>query len=190
MASPPAAHFQVLLADPPWSYRVGEQSGRRGTADAQYATMTDRGICELQPYGRPVSALAADDSVLLMWATWPKLREAFDVISAWGFTYVTGLPWVKVSGTPYVDLWGDLQARPSYGVGFWFRGATEPLLVARRGKPPVPRDVGMLGLLGPRLEHSRKPDSVHEIAEHMPGPYLELFARRPREGWDVWGNEV
>ena len=70
------------------------------------------------------------------------------------------------------------------------RGCSEYVLVGRRGKVSPPRLKGFLGLLSPNLRHSRKPDSVHEIAEALPGPYLELFGRRPRKGWTVFGNEV
>lgn len=182
--------YGVIVADPPWAYKVGKSTGKSGVADKQYDTMGDADICALQVDGVPVSDLAADDSVLLMWATWPKLVEALDVVKAWGFDYVTGLPWIKITGTPQTDLWGDLTIRPSYGVGFWFRGATEPILVGRRGNAKAPREEGMVGLLCDRMQHSRKPENIHHIAETMPGPYLELFGRRQRDGWRVWGNEV
>jgi N6-adenosine-specific RNA methylase IME4 len=102
---------------------------------------------------------------------------------------VTGLPWIKTLEPPTLDLWGELRARPSFGIGYWLRGCSEPILLGKRGNAKCP-DVPYLGLLGQRMEHSRKPDSIHEIAEGLPGPYLELFARRKRLGWDVWGNEV
>lgn len=173
--------YGVILADPPWNY---SNSGCRGAAENIYPTMTFNELCQL-----PIESMAKDDAVLLMWATWPKLEEAaMPLIKAWGFQYVTGFPWVKVTDVS-MTLWGKIEIRVPYGVGFWARGATEPLLIARRGKPPPPPN-GFIGLLSPNLEHSRKPDNIYHYAESMPGPYLELFARRARPGWDVWGNEV
>lgn len=173
--------YGVVLADPPWHYA---NMGVRGIAANHYPTMDIDRICAL-----PIGDLAAPDAVLLLWATWPCLGEALRVIGAWGFAYVTGFPWVKISGQPQTNLWGDLQIRPRYGVGFWARGCTEPLLIARRGEV-APPSLGFMGLLSPNYAHSRKPDNVYEYAEALPGPYVELFARRPRPGWDVWGNEI
>jgi N6-adenosine-specific RNA methylase IME4 len=78
----------------------------------------------------------------------------------------------------------------NYGVGYWVRGCSEFVFIARRGHVSPPSQEGFLGLMSPNLQHSRKPDSVHVLAESLPGPYLELFARRPRDGWDTFGNEV
>lgn len=173
--------YAVILADPPWSY---SNSGTRGAALNQYPAMTNDDILRL-----PVADHAADDSVLLLWATWPKLAEVcLNVITAWGFKYVTGFPWVKVTDVSR-NLWGELQIKTPYGIGFWARGTSEPLLVARRGNPKPPPN-GFIGLLSPNLAHSRKPDDIYEYAEAMPGPYLEMFARRRRRGWDAWGNEI
>lgn len=174
-------HYGVIIADPPWNYR---NSGCRGAAENEYSTMTLADLKRL-----PVSGLAATDSVLLMWATWPKLVEAaLPLMEAWGFEYVTGFPWIKVREVN-MRLDGDVDFTVPYGIGFWVRGATEIVLVGRRGdvKPP---DTGYIGLLSPNLRHSRKPSSLYEYAEALDGPYLELFARRRRPGWDVFGNEV
>lgn len=141
-------------------------------------------ICAL-----PVASLASENCVLFLWATWPQLKEAQQLITSWGFEYVTGFPWLKIVGKPSIDLWGDLVVKPQYGVGFWVRGCTEPMLIARRGKVSPP-DGGFVGLLSENLRHSRKPDNIYHIAERLPGPYLEMFSRRPRQGWDAWGNEA
>jgi N6-adenosine-specific RNA methylase IME4 len=108
---------------------------------------------------------------------------------AWGFDYMTGLPWVKIKGVPQVDLFGELRIRSSWGIGYWFRGVTEPILIGKRGnaKPPA---TDWAGILCERMEHSRKPENIHHYAMSLPGPYLELFARRPYPGWDVWGDQV
>lgn len=176
-----SVRYGVIVADPPWQYA---NAGCRGAAENHYPTMTVQEIRALD-----IAALAADDCILFLWATWPTLIEATSVIEAWGFAYVTGLPWLKIVGAPSIDLWGDLRVKAQYGVGFWVRGCTEPLLIARRGKVSPP-DGGFVGLLSENLRHSRKPENVYHIAEQLSGPYLELFARRPRAGWDSWGNEV
>jgi N6-adenosine-specific RNA methylase IME4 len=173
--------YGVILADPPWNYA---NAGCRGAAENQYSTMTDTQIAAL-----PISDLALPDSVLLLWGTWPKLAEAcLPTMAAWGFRYVTGFPWVKVTSFS-TNLWGELEMSVPYGVGFWVRGCSEAVLIGRRGNPKPPPD-GFIGLLSPNLHHSRKPDDLYAYAEALPGPYLELFARRPRDGWDAFGNEV
>lgn len=172
--------YGVILADPPWQYDI---AGRLGAAENHYATMSIDAICAL-----PVAQLAAPDSVLLLWGTWPKLPEGLRVVEAWGFHFVTGFPWVKVTDVSH-DLWGNLTFKPHYGTGYWARGASEFVLIGKRGdiSPPSGQFVG---LLSPNMRHSRKPESLHHYAMSLPGPYLELFARRPFPGWDVWGNEV
>jgi N6-adenosine-specific RNA methylase IME4 len=145
--------------------------------------MTTEDICAM-----PVSSVAHADAVLLLWATWPCLPDAMAVIHAWGFEYVTGMPWIKLAKCEQ-DLWGEWNMRPQYGTGFWVRGCSEPILICRRGNVKPPTN-GFVGLIAPNVRHSRKPDNVHEYAEALPGPRLELFARRARPGWTVWGNEV
>lgn len=173
--------YKVILADPPWNYA---NAGCRGAAENHYPTMTLKQICAL-----PVGELAAPDSILLLWATWPQLREGFEVVKAWGFDYVTGFPWLKIIGEPSINLWGEWDIKPQYGVGFWVRGCSEPLFIARRGNVSPPTD-GFVGLLSENLRHSRKPENIYHYAETLDGPYVELFARRPRNGWDVWGNQI
>ena len=173
--------FRVIIADPPWEYRV---SHRNGAAAKHYPTMNVDALCAM-----PVSGVAHEDCALFLWATWPQLIESLRVIEAWGFRYVSGLPWVKTTEPPALDLFGDLRARSAYGTGYWVRGCSEPILIARRGKVDLPL-ASYAGLLAERMQHSRKPDSLHDVAETLPGPRLELFARRARPGWTVWGNEV
>lgn len=174
--------YGVIIADPPWSYRRG--SGVQGAVEDEYVTTRTADLAAL-----PVADLAARDCVLLMWATWPQLADAMALIDAWGFEHVTGFPWVKIHGEPRRNLFGELEIKPRYGIGYWVRGCSEPILVCRRGKPSLPTG-DALGLLSENFGHSRKPDNLHEYAETLGGPYLEMFARRPRKGWDVWGNEA
>src|SRR5207247_2448107 len=91
-----------------------------------------------------------------------------------------GLPWIKTEG----DL-----ITPHYGIGYWLRGCSEPLLIGRRGDATLP-SAPWIGLLSPVLEHSRKPESVYQYAEDLPGPYAELFARERRDGWDSYGDAI
>lgn len=164
--------YGVIVADPPWPYDVPVG---RGAIKHQYKTMT---MAEI--WAMPVSKLASDDCALFLWGTWPKLPQVLTTCFQWGFEYVTGLPWIKMSNSTSI----------SYGIGHWVRGCSEFIFIGKRGNVSPPRLEGFLGLLSPNLQHSRKPDSVHEIAEALPGPYLELFARRPRPGWDVFGNDI
>lgn len=173
--------FGVILADPPWNYA---NAGCRGAAENHYPTMSVDEIC-----GLPIATLANENCVLLLWTTWPQLQEGLQVIKAWGFNYITGFPWVKITSKPSQTQWGDWKIEPQYGVGFWIRGCTEPLLIARRGKVSPPTD-GLIGLLSENYRHSRKPENIYHYAETLPGPYLELFARRLRLGWNSWGNEA
>lgn len=173
--------YGVILADPPWSYR---NNGVEGAAQREYPTMTTNEIAAL-----PIRDLGKPDSVLLLWATWPNLTVALVIMESWGFDYVTGFPWLKLQKPPITDLFGETQLLPFYGIGFWVRGCSEPILIGRRGKPPLP-NYDFLGLISKKMRHSRKPDNLYQYAESFPGPYLELFARRSRPGWDAWGNEV
>ena len=173
--------YGVILADPPWRY---SNSGISGAAEKHYNTMSTDELCAL-----PIGEIAKQDSVLIMWATWPMLEDAIRIINAWGFKYKTGMPWVKLRGIPAIDLFGKTRLKVIAGQGWWFRGVTEPILISVRGNARPP-DVVPIGLMSERFEHSKKPTNAHEYAELLPGPYLELFARRPHPGWDVWGNEV
>jgi len=173
--------YGVILADPPWNYN---NAGCRGAAENEYPTMSLEELANL-----PIASMAAADSVLLLWSTWPKLDEAcLPLMKTWGFQYVTGFPWVKITSIA-TNLWGQIQITVPYGVGFWARGTTEPILIGRRGNAKAPT-AGFIGLLSENLYHSRKPDDLYHYAESLPGPYLELFARRERTGWDSWGNEI
>jgi N6-adenosine-specific RNA methylase IME4 len=116
--------------------------------------------------------------VLFLWTTSPMLADAMRVIEAWDFSYKTCAIWDKEVA----------------GNGFWFRQQHELLLVAVRGNIMAAELEGRVSsvIRSRRGAHSVKPEIVHEIIEEMyPDlPRLELFARRPREGWGVWGNEV
>ena len=165
--------YSVIYADPPWTFKVYSDKGKGRSAEAWYETMTTNDIMNLN-----VPSLAAPDCVLFLWVTDPFLRIGFEVIDAWNFTYKTvGFYWAKTPTT-----W--------FGTGYWTRANPEQCLLATKGRPKRQNaDVPKL-LLSPRREHSRKPDEIYHLIERLcPGPYLELFARQRRPGWDALGNE-
>jgi len=165
--------YGVIVADPPWEYDF-YVSGRRAI-QYNYPVMSIDTICNM-----PIKQIS-ENTVLFLWGTWPKLPEALRAMSAWGFEYLTGFPWVKMNKNK-ISIF--------YGMGHWVRGCSEFVFIGRRGEVSAPRLKGFLGLMSPNLQHSRKPDDIYEIAEALPGPYLELFARRSRAGWHSFGNEV
>lgn len=170
--------FGAIYADPPWEFQVWSGAGKDRAADNHYKT---GGLEEIKAL--PVEQLAADDCVLLMWCVMPELPGALDVIRAWGFEYKTcGFTWVKQNKS------GDGLF---LGMGYWTRANAELCLLATRGHP-TRLDAGVpQALLHPVMEHSRKPDEFHDRIERLiGGPFLELYARRERDGWTTWGNEI
>ena len=163
---------------------------RRGTSrpiptkakgDPPKLTMTAWDLMQSKAFR--VADWAAPDCALFLWATDPSLPQALEVISAWGFAYKTvAFTWVKTtkdgSGFPI-------------GCGYWTRANPEMCLLATRGRPQrLSRSVRQL-LFAPRREHSRKPDEAYTRIEALvSGPYLEMFARSRRQGWESWGIGV
>lgn len=181
----PSGKFGAIYADPPWRFACWSGKGTARSADNHYDTMPLDEIAAL-----PVADLAAEDCALFMWATWPMLPEALRLIEAWGFTYKTcGFDWMKANNRQ-PDMFRE-DADVQVGMGYWTRANSEPCLLATRGKPKrLNADVRM-GIIEPRRQHSRKPDCVHGRIERLvAGPYLEMFARTPRKGWTVWGNQT
>lgn len=182
----PRNHYGAVYADPPWHYRVwAENSQNNRIASAKYKVMGTDDIAAM-----PVSELAADDCVLFVWITWPQLPDALRVIEAWGFTYKTcAFSWMKANARQLELLRDDVDAQ--VGLGYWTRANSEVCLLATRGNPKRLRADVRQGIIEPRREHSRKPDCVPGRIERLvAGPYLELFARTRRPGWDCWGNET
>jgi N6-adenosine-specific RNA methylase IME4 len=178
---------RVIYADPPWRFETWSHRGQGKGASQHYATMATEEICAL-----PVGDVAAKDSVLFVWGTWPHLPDVMQVIDAWGFTYKScGFVWVKLNKSR-VQLFCDLED-VFLGLGYGTRGNTEFCLRATRGAPkfrPGKESSPQL-IFAPRREHSRKPDEAYPRIEALyDGPYLELFARTRRPGWAAWGNET
>ena len=183
----PTGPFRCIVADPPWPYSGGGPKAYKnnGTLETfpgadhtmHYGSMTMPDLCAM-----PVANVADNPAHLYLWTTNGFLREAHELAEAWGFKVKTCLTWGKVKA----------DGTASMKTGYYFRGATEHCLFAVRGSLRLQVKHGKPTLyLSRRLPHSAKPDWFYELCEECsPGPYLELFARRPREGWTVWGNEV
>lgn len=181
----PPNHFGAVLADPPWSYRTWSAKGTGRSAEQHYSTMGAQQICSLA-----IANVCAADCVLFLWATWPTIRDALDVIDAWGFTYKTcAFDWMKANARQ-IQLF-DETIPADIKLGHWTRSNSEPCLLATRGKPRrLHADVRM-GIIEPAREHSRKPGCVYDRIERLVGgPYLELFARNTRPNWTSVGNQV
>lgn len=172
--------FRTVLADPPWRFtnRTGKVAPEHRRLD-RYDTMRTDEICEI-----PVATVLADAAHLYLWVPNALVSEGLRVMGAWGFVYKSMLVWHKVRRD------GGSDGR---GVGFYFRNVTEPILFGVRGTLRT-REAGrrQVNLLATRKrEHSRKPDEQYAIIESCsPAPYLELFARYPRNGWHAWGLEA
>jgi N6-adenosine-specific RNA methylase IME4 len=167
--------YTVIYADPPWRYDHGPGGDPNRSIESKYPTMELDEICAL-----PVNEIAADDSILFMWVTAPKVYESGSVLDAWGFEYRTNFTWVK----------------DKIGTGYFNRNKHEHLFIARRGEGlPVPAPENRLPSVidAPRRAHSEKPEVVYKIIDQMyPGiPKIELFARGALPlGWDAWGNQA
>ena len=164
-----AETYPVIYCDPPWQFDNPVDETRK----LKYATMSPEELAKL-----PVAKLASADAVLFLWATGAHLKEALALLETWGFEYRSNLVWAKDRA----------------GLGFWARGKHEHLLIAVRGSVPTPKPANRPESVinAPRGEHSAKPEIFAKIIERM-FPELqkiELFARKSRKGWAVWGNEV
>jgi N6-adenosine-specific RNA methylase IME4 len=164
------AKFATIVIDPPWDWGDEGDQDQMGRARPDYATMSKEQLMAL-----PVGTLADDDCHLYMWITNRSLPKGFDLIQAWGFRYITAITWAK----------------PSFGMGNYFRGQTEQILFAVKGSQPLKRkDVGTL-FTAPRGPngHSSKPVEFYDLVESCsPGPFLEMFSRHNRDGWTAWGE--
>lgn len=181
--------YQIVYADPPWSY--DDPSLNRGGAMRHYQTMQNQDIMEL-----PVADITAEDCALFMWATFPKLQEALDVIKAWGFTFKTcAFVWIKTNRrtNPNQQSFLPAESFDSFtGMGRWTRSNAEICLLATKGSPKR-LDAGVHQIIyAPIGRHSAKPAETRDRILRLVGdlPRVELFARNVPEGWDVFGNEV
>ena len=185
----PDKKYQIIYADPPWSYarKVGQ-----GIADKQYDTMPDQDIYDL-----PVSDLAEKDCALICWVTFPKIVEGITAIQSWGFEIKTLFAsWIKTNKSENLDQlhFTPRQLSTFFGIGCYTKSNCEVCLLATHGNMAkyVKRNDISSVVLAPIGKHSAKPKEVKKMITDLFGelPRIELFARQETEGWDVWGNEV
>lgn len=181
--------YSLIYADPPWSYgdkgfgkrpEDGTVKGSFAPEAGRYSTMS---LTEIKALGEQVKTASEKDCALLLWATSPLLPEAFETMSAWGFKFKTiAFCWSKITST----------GKEVANLGQWTMGNIELCLLGTRGSPTrLDRTVRQL-VTAERTDHSRKPEEVRRRIEAIFGdvPRLEMFARRPASGWDVWGDEA
>jgi len=172
----PNKKYKIIYADPPWSY---QDKGCNGNCESHYKTLSIKDLCSL-----PIKNITDENCVLFLWTTYPILKEALQLIEAWGFKYKSiAFQWVKKNKKGIGWF---------FGLGKWTRGNTEPCLIAVKGKPTrVSKSVFQI-IESPIRGHSRKPDETYNLIERLMGklPRIELFARTKMEGWDSWGDEV
>jgi len=173
-----AGTFRTIVADPPWPY---ENTGTRGAAEDHYDVLPDLdAIKEYRLGDRFVRDLApADGAHLYLWIPWIHLAEGWglEVARTWGFEPAVVLTWVK----------------PQPGIGKWFRSASEHILFCTREALPLAIQGEAINnwFSASRGEHSEKPDAFYDLVERVsPGPHLDIFARRQRDGWTCWGDEL
>ncbi len=173
--------YKTILADPPWQFqnRTGKIAPEHKRLN-RYPTM-----CLDEIKSLPISDISDDKAHLYLWVPNALLPEGLEVMKAWGFEYKSNIVWEKVRKD------GEPDGR---GVGFYFRNVTELLLFGIKGKSnrtlaPARSQVNLIRTM--KREHSRKPDEIYPLIEACSaGPYVELFARGVRDGWDLWGNQA
>ena len=173
----PNKKYQIIYADPPWSYN--DKMIGHGGAESEYQTQDINWIKSL-----PIQSICADDCVLFLWVVSPLLQEGIETVKAWGFDYVTlAFCWVKE--TP-------LMFKQVKNLGRWTMGGVEIVLLGRKGHPKRIKNNIMQVCFDVRTGHSKKPMEIrHRITDLMGNlPRIELFARQKTLGWDAWGNEV
>ena len=161
--------YQIIYADPPWRYNFSNTKNRE--IENHYDTMTLEDI-------KNINVPSDDNCILYLWATAPKLLEAIEVMKSWGFTYKTQSIWDK----------------EIIGMGYWWRGQHEILMVGVKGKMSPPEQCNRESSVyrEKRTKHSKKPMHYKLFIERsFPNTKkLEMFARQKTLGWDVWGNDV
>jgi N6-adenosine-specific RNA methylase IME4 len=187
--------YTTVMADPPWPYATPGKgplaAGTPSNPEAWKGNLTGSNMRTRYPplamdkiKSMPVADFVDANAHLYLWTTNGFICEAHDVARAWGFRPITLITWTKVMK--------DDPETASMKTGYYFRGATEHVVFAVRGSLKLTSTRGVsTAFLHPRTPHSVKPDAFYSLIEECsPGPYLELFARRTRPGWSVWGNQV
>ena len=163
--------FQTIVIDPAWDYSEEGDNDQFGRGRPDYCLMSIEEVEAL-----PVMKIADKNCHLYIWVTNRSLPKAFHLMDAWGFRYITCLTWVK----------------PSIGMGNYFRGQTEHILFGVKGSQPLKRhDVGTWFEAPRGTRHSEKPEEFYRLVESCSyAPYIDIFGRKQREGWSVWGEDA
>lgn len=165
---------RVICADPAWMFADGLPGPKRG-ARKHYDVMT---VAEIKAF--PLPALQ-DDALLFLWRVSAMVPEAYEVVAAWGFEPKSELVWEKTTES----------GKDWFGMGHYCRGSHETCIIATRGRPKVEDRSVRSRFRAPVGRHSEKPDAFFQLVQRLSyGPYVELFARRPREGWRTYGSEM
>ena len=185
----------VIYCDPPWQYEMYSDKGHQKSPQQHYDCMD---LDQLKAMRDDVLFATAENSVCIMWSTFAFLDQALDLMKFWGFKYKTGGPWIKRT----------VNGKNAFGTGYVLRSSAEIFLIGTIGKPVIKnrktRNIIMSGECAGEInkidsiivdaqmrQHSRKPDAmIHLIESLFDGPYIELFSRTTRDGWECWGNQT
>ncbi len=176
--------YDLVMVDPPWTFKTYSDKTLSKSPQRHYRCMKLAKIMAL-----PVAALVRPPAALFLWATWPMLRQALEVMTAWGFTYKTGGSWQKRTR----------RGRPGFGTGYIVRSSTEPFLLGTVGRPKYASrsernafETIEGGLDAGLRQHSRKPDEQYAMLERLfpQARRCELFSRADRPGWESWGDQA
>ena len=181
--------YGFIMADPPWLFGNWSEAGEGRNATKHYRCMPTEWIRDM-----PVLDLAAENTILGLWGTNPMLDHQLLIMRDWGFEYKTMLTWGKLSKASELNDDGTIPEgmKLHMGTGYILRSASEHILIGTRGYPKISaRNIRSL-FLAPVRAHSEKPDMSYRIAERMAPKVrrVELFSRKNRAGWDVWGDQV
>ena len=178
----PNKEYNIIYADPPWSYN---ENWGNGAVHHHYDSL---GVESLEYL--PVQDISSENCHLYLWYTNSFVREAHKLCDAWGFKYKQTLTWVKQYKSFKMEM----------GLGYYFRGSTEHILLAVKGKlPRLRKDIkNVVETEGHAVyevnsrKHSEKPAIFRDIIVAHSGdlPRVELFARHKVDGWDSWGEEI
>jgi N6-adenosine-specific RNA methylase IME4 len=184
--------YKTIVIDPPWKYKTLGQIGKTlehrpnrdiglskhgAGSEARYGAMT---IDELKEM--PINKITEDNSHLYLWTTNKFIIEAHEIAKHWGFDVKTIITWTKIRKS---------DKQPSMKMGYYYRGATEHCLFCVKGSLRLQGKAAPTAIFSHRLQHSEKPNEFYKmIEEQSPSPRLDVFARKTRNNWDVYGNEV
>lgn len=186
----PRGDYRTLMVDLPWAYNDALPGGGRG-AESHYDVLHSGTVAGMAPQIREVTDSVAH---LYFWTTNSFLAEALDVVDAWGFDQKTLITWAKVQDAPDTlphERGGEVEIESRMGMGHYLRNSTEHMVFATKGNLNTNASDSVTHFFAPREEHSAKPAKAYRLAEYLSdGPRLELFSRRDRDGWDVWGDET